>query len=123
MKIYRIANNIVQQIKDYLTNSEGYESFEEFIDHQIMGDCQGIVQEICRIFPSAKKVFGEIEIDDSYYDEYGDEQNLVTHHWIEVDGTPYDFSKGTLKSYIQFDSIYEPEISPNELDKYQTYKR
>ena len=121
MRIYKISNNIVQQIKDHLTRSNDYESYEEFVDNQDMGDCQGIVSDICRNFPSANKVFGEIEIDDSYYDEYGDEQNLVTHHWIEVDGIPYDFSKGTLKNHIQFDSIYDPEISPNELDKYQLY--
>jgi hypothetical protein len=82
-----------------------------------MGECQGIVYDICEHFPSAKKVFGEIEIDGSYYDEDGDEQNLMTHHWVEIEGIPYDFSKGTLRDYIEFNSIYDPDIGMDE-DKY-----
>jgi hypothetical protein len=118
MRIYQIANDFVQQIKDYLTHSWGYESYEDFVDNQSMGDCQVIVYEICLHFPFANKVFGEIEIDGSYYDEDGEEHSLVTHHWIKIGGIPYDFSKGTLKNHIEFDSIYDPEISLSELDKY-----
>ena len=34
----------------------------------------------------------------------------MTHHWVEIDGIPYDFSKGTLKDYIDFFDIYSVEI-------------
>jgi len=119
MKIYKIASDIIEQIKEYLTKSEGYDSYEDFVDNQSMGDCQGIVYDICHHFPIAKKIFGEVEIDGSYYDDDGDEQNLVTHHWVKIGNKYYDFSKGTLKNHIEFDSIYDPEISENEIDKYQ----
>jgi len=103
-------NKIIEDIKDYLYNSEGYDSWNDFVDDQSIGNCQSIVSDIVRNFPTVKKVFGEIKVDEPYIDEYGEEQNLVTHHWVTIMGKPYDFSKGTLKDYINFDDIYNPVI-------------
>lgn len=106
------SSDIISQIKKHLT--EYYDGYEDFIDHQSMGDCQSIVADIIRNFPEVRKVFGEIEIDDYYRDEYGDEQNLMTHHWVEIDGEYYDFSKGTLKSYIQWCDEYDPCVGSDD---------
>jgi hypothetical protein len=103
-------NNIIEDIINYLYNSEGYDNWKEFVDNQYNGQCQSIVSDIVHNFPMVKKVFGEIEVNDPYIDDYGDEQNLVTHHWVKIMGKYYDFSKGTLKNYISFDDIYDPSI-------------
>ncbi len=118
MKIYRKSQTPVEDIKLYLVKSGDYDDYIDFVDSQSMGDCQTIVADIKRVFPFVNKIFGEIEIDDSYVDEYGQIQNLVTHHWVEIDKVAYDFSKGSLKSYIEFDDVYDPLISVNELDRY-----
>ena len=49
----------------------------------------------------------------SYFDENGDEQTLMTHHWIEIGGKKYDFSKGTLTKYIDWINKFLDYI-PNE---------
>jgi len=113
-----MKNSIIEQIKKYLVESEDYDSYIDFVDNQVMGDCQTIVSDIHRKFPEVIKCFGEVEVDEEYYDEDMISQKFMTHHWIEIDNEIYDFSKGTLKNYINFDSIYDPEISINELDKY-----
>jgi hypothetical protein len=110
--------NLIEQIKKYLYESDGDESWKEFVDHQEIGNCQTIVADIIRKFPQVKKYFGEIEVDEPYVDEDGNEQILMTHHWVKINGIPYDFSKGTLKEHIKFDDIYDPEISPNEIERY-----
>ena len=84
-------------------------------ERQENGDCQGIVALIINGFgDSVKKVFGEIEVDEPYTDEWGDEQTLMTHHWVEIDGKIYDFSKGTLRDYIQWDDIYDVHVDGDE---------
>ena len=85
-------------------------AWKEFVDNQEIGDCQGIVSFVIHDFPNVEKVFGEIEVDEPYIDEYGDEQTLMTHHWVEINGEPFDFSKGTLKNYIDWDNMYDPKI-------------
>lgn len=82
-------------------------AWKHFVDDQENGDCQGIVASIINGFGSVKKVFGEIKVDESYTDEWGEDQTLMTHHWIEIDGKIYDFSKGTLRDYIQWIDIYD----------------
>jgi hypothetical protein len=83
-------------------------AWKHFVDNQENGDCQGIVASIINGFGgSVKKVFGEIKVDDPYTDEWGEDQTLMTHHWIEIDGKIYDFSKGTLSDYIQWGDIYD----------------
>lgn len=122
MKIYKMSQDEVaeeiEKIKNYLYTSEGLESYEEFVDAQKMGDCQFIVADIISHFPNVVKMFGEVEIDDSYIDEDGEEQNFVTHHWVKINGLPYDFAKGTLRHHMEFDSLYDPEVSINEIHRY-----
>jgi hypothetical protein len=99
----------IDSVKKYLIEEYDYNTFEDFVDNKELGDCQEIVSAICYRFKDAKKVFGEIELSDYYVDENGDEQNIMTHHWILYKNTILDFSKGSLKEYID-DDIYNPEI-------------
>jgi hypothetical protein len=116
--------NIIDKIKEHLIIENVDDEFDiryddleknwkKFVDKQENGDCQSIVSSIIHEFPEVTKVFGEIEVDEPYYDEDGDEQILMTHHWVEIDGEIYDFSKGTLKNYIDFYDIYDPEVDEN----------
>ncbi len=91
-------------------------AWQVFVDNQELGECQSIVADISRNFHVCKKVFGEIEIDNPYYDEEGEEQSYMTHHWITIDGIIYDFSKGTLKDYINFDNddLYNVTVDNDE---------
>ena len=107
--------NIIDEIKIHLYESEDYDNWKKFVDNQSLGDCQGIVRNIIRNFPSVKKVFGEIEVDEPYIDENGDEQILMSHHWVKIGKDEYDFSKGTLKNYINFSDIYDPEIEDENI--------
>ena len=89
-------------------------AWENFVDNQENGDCQDIVSTIIYDFKTVKKVFGEIEIDEPYIDEDGDEQTLMTHHWITINDKIYDFSKGTLRDYINWDDQYEANVDGDE---------
>lgn len=112
-------SDLIEDIKNFLVEENGDDSWKEFVDHQTMGDCQSIVASIIRQFPQAKKVFGSIKLDEPCIDwdasykasEYV-ENDEITHHWVEIDGEIYDFSKGTLNGYI--DGIeyemYDPEV-------------
>ena len=46
-------------------------AWKSFVDNQENGDCQGIVSTIIYEFKTVKKVFGEIEVDEPYIDDYG----------------------------------------------------
>jgi hypothetical protein len=87
-------------------NGDWNKAWEDYVDKQNIGDCQGIVSSIIHYFPQVVKCFGEIEVDNSYIDENNEEQILMTHHWIKINDTIYDFSKGTLMDYIQWDDVY-----------------
>lgn len=102
--------DFVDEIKSYLVNEYGYDNWKEFVDMQENGQCQEIAYNISNEFPSVKHVMGEIETDEPYEDEYGDEQNLKLHHWNIINDQLYDFSKNTLQGFVEFDDIYEPEI-------------
>jgi len=97
----------VDDVKKYL--SSDYNNWKEFVDSQEMGDCQGIAHDIARRF-GLKRVFGEIDVDEPYIDDDGEEQNKVTHHWIEMNGDIYDFAKGSLSDYVEFMDKYDPEV-------------
>ena len=101
---------LIEEIKTMLYSYEDVDSWEEYVDNQTLGECQSIVSFIKKEFPVVDSVFGEIEIDEPYYDEDGEEQYKMTHHWIEINGVIYEFSKGTLKDYIDFDDIYSVEV-------------
>ena len=96
-----------------LYNGDQDLAWKKFIDDQENGDCQGIVSGIIYNFKNVNKVFGEIEVDEPYIDEYGDEQTLMTHHWITINGKIYDFSKGTLRDYINWD-VYDVNVDGDE---------
>jgi hypothetical protein len=90
-------------------------AWKDFVDNQENGDCQGIVASIIAGFGgSAKKVFGEIEVDEPYIDEWGDEQKFMTHHWITIGDKIYDFSKGTLRDYINWNDVYDVNTDGDE---------
>ena len=108
-------SDIINEIKKYLYEDDGHDNWKDFVDNQSIGDCQSNVSYIIKKFPTAKKIFGEIEVDEPYKDEDGEEQTLMTHHWVEIEGKEYDFSKGTLKDYIDFDDIYDPEIEDDSI--------
>jgi hypothetical protein len=118
-------DKLINDIKKSLTNHFDFDTWEDFVDSQNMGDCQLIVSLISNEFGErgVNKVFGEITVDNPSYqwdeiwdndlEEYREEsvENYnFTHHWIEIDGIIYDFSKGTLKDYIDWDDIYDPYI-------------
>lgn len=104
-------DDLIEYIKTRLTEEEGEDSFKDFVDNQELGNCQGIVNSILSLkIQGLKGVFGEIEIDEPYIDDEGDEQNLMTHHWVEYKKQILDFSKNTLKDYIDLEKtdIYDP---------------
>ena len=99
----------IKAIQRFLIEWYDEPDWKSFVDDQEIGDCQSIVHAIKREFPEVTSVFGEIEVDEPYIDEYDNEQTMVTHHWIEINGEIYDFSKGTLRDYIEWDDVYSPE--------------
>ena len=106
------SDPIIQKIKDYLVKENDSGSWKRFVDHQHMGDCQWVVAQIIAKFPEAKKVFGSVHLDDEYTDDEDETLIEITHHWVTIDGINYDFSKGTLRYYINFASfdLYNPEV-------------
>jgi hypothetical protein len=132
MEILPVENNFVITLKkllimETLVNEEEFNelyngdwdlAWKKFVDNQENGDCQGIVSRIIYNFKTViktiKKVFAEIEVDEPYIDEYGDEQTLMTHHWITINGNIYDFSKGTLLDYINWDDVYDVNVDGDE---------
>jgi hypothetical protein len=101
-----ISENYLDET-DFINSGDDLENaWIEYVDGQDIGDCQGIVSDIVRKFPICKKVFGEIKIEEPYIDEDGEEQYLMTHHWITINDIIYEFSKGTLQNYISFDDLY-----------------
>ena len=103
---------VIEQIKSLLVELHGCESWQEFVDSQEIGNCQFIASAIADDFPQATRVFGEIEVDYPSTDEDGEENYRFAHHWIEVEGQILDFSKGTLKDYIDWEDLYS--VEPNE---------
>jgi hypothetical protein len=103
---YSLINRIKQSLLDWYD----YDNWNEFVDNQELGQCQSIVNHISSEFSEIIKVFGEIQLDESYLDDNFEEQYYMVHHWIEYKGQIYDFSKGTLKSYIDWSDVYEVEV-------------
>lgn len=108
------TNDLIEKIKQYLIDDDEYDDWEDYIDHQKMGDCQMIVSSIIGEFPNVVKVFGEIEVDEPYLDEDDEEQVLMTHHWCKINNEIYDFSKGTLKDAIEWKDLYSVDCSDEE---------
>ncbi len=113
---------IQQQILDYY----GFErdEWEDFINNQEMGDCQFITKLVVDLakennISGVDKVFGHIELDEPYYNvEEDEETDVFTHHWNIIDGEIVEFSKGTLKQYIEWNNLYDT-LSYFEEHKYK----
>lgn len=115
------VKNIIEFLKSELVNYNDCENWKQFIDEQKLGDCQTIVNFIEDISIQYKlpviKRFGEIEIDEAFYNiEHNEEINKFAHHWITINGVIFEFSKGTLKNYIEFVNLYD--IYPNNENNY-----
>lgn len=110
LKIAALSDPRLQQITTRLVEKNDHASWRSFADSQSLGDCQEIVSEI-RSFgiPGVEGVFGEIRTDDPYVDEYGEEQEWMTHHWVTVDGRIAEFSKGSLRDHVAWDDPYDPD--------------
>lgn len=122
----KITNALVEEIKSFLISEDEYDAsnWEQFVDKQEMGECQSIVSAIVHKFGDrgVKKVFGEIEVDEPsiQYDEDEEGETIesenynFTHHWVEISGKMYDFSKGTLKDNIEWLDVYDPSTENEE---------
>jgi len=87
-------------------NNDYDKAWEEMLDETCMGDCQNIAKWIKDIadkngIKGIEHVFGEIKILEGIY-----ENKIMTHHWNTIDGKIYEYSKGTLKNYVDFDNLY-----------------
>jgi hypothetical protein len=109
-----LSENIIEKIKNYLTDEGGYDSWEDFVYSQEIGDCQSISKDIERKFRNfgVKAVIGEIEVDEPYID-LGKKQDKMLHHWVTIRGIPYDFAKGTIKDEISLtkSELLDPKIT------------
>ena len=66
-----------------------------------------------------EKHFGHIKLDEPYYNTEDDEETTVfTHWWNTIDGEITEFSKGTLKDFIEWENLYNTEVF-NEEEKYK----
>lgn len=98
-----------QLIEEYSDNVDL--AWVDLVDTQELGQCQSVVSSIQLLakqkgWSNIKPVFGEIQIEYPYIDENGDEQFYMTHHWITIDRVIYEFSKGSLKEYIDWNDLY-----------------
>ncbi len=124
---YKDELKLISLIKAYLLEAHDYDTWEEFIDSQEMGDCQGIVADIIDEYSDLAntfghklvKCFGHIKIDEPVWVEsMNDYNDLFTHHWVKFNDNILDFSKGTLKDYIEWNSLYTVGDGMDD-DKYE----
>lgn len=99
-------------VKKFLLYWYDEPTWKQFIDHQKMGDCQLIVSIIHNKFPKTKSVFANIKTDAG---------KKIPHHWIVYCGKIYEFSKGTLKNVINWESQYDTD--PENENRYWRSKR
>ena len=117
--------------ESYLNNVQN--AWEDYIDEQNFGDSQ----EICNFsligdIEGVEIVSGEIEVDyptyeeKTEYDEDSDdfveieaENYFIEHTWIKINGEIFEFSKGTLVDYIDWDDMYD--VNAEEINKYREF--
>lgn len=116
-KSFADSESIAEFIKSELVRINDNESWEDFVDNQEMCDCQVIVSDIERIAKEnnlpVEHQFGEIGIDEPYYNTMEDEElDRFTHHWVTINDKIYEFSKGTIKDFINWSDLYDvdPEL-------------
>jgi hypothetical protein len=103
------VNPAIVEAAKRLLCTENECSWQQFVDGQEMGDCQGIAHEVARNLPQFRRVVGEIDVD-PYIDEDGMEQTCMVHHWVTLDGLIYDFAKGTLRHHMDITDPYDPFV-------------
>ena len=134
------TENIIKKIQSKLMDDNNYNTWQEFVDNQESGDCQGIVLTIQDMnINEVKTFFGEIKVIDGIWDEdqkiylydendYDDDEDdaydtisedehqhdttgkIMTHHWVTINGVICEFSKGTLKKYIDWQDLYNVDM-------------
>lgn len=116
------TENIIDYLKSELIDWNGYDTWEEFIDSQEIGQCQTIAK-FCDDIGNKNNLpivwhFGYIHLDEPYYDAMEEEDVYrLTHHWVSINDEICEFSKGTLKNYIEWYNIYDtdPELKEYEI--------
>lgn len=97
---------IVKKIQDYLIKSYNELNWKSMIDQQSIGECQVFVNWIKDLkLPNVHGFFGNIIILES--EDYF--KKVMTHHWITINNEIYEFSKGTLKEYVNWNNLYDVE--------------
>lgn len=111
------TNEKVLNIKNYLVQYFNANSWEEFVDSQIEGDCQEITKVIEAEFPFVKRMSGQMDI-------CGEESEYCMHHyWVEFDNNIFDFAKGTLYDYVDWDNeyFYNPYVLGDDWKLYKPF--
>lgn len=112
------VDELIDAIQKKLMQDDACDTWLEFVHQQELGNCQGICSAIKRNFPMVDHWFGEIDLDEPIVDEEGDEHFKMTHHWIEINKTIYEFSKGTLIGYIEMDEYDLENVESLGDDRY-----
>lgn len=95
---------IINKIKIELMDEHDC-GWETFINEQELGDCQSIVSSIMYLnIPGVEKHFGEISIQEPIDED--DDGKIMTHHWVTYNDEILEFSKGTMKEYVDWNDEY-----------------
>ena len=115
--------------ESYLNNIQS--AWEDFIDEQKTGDSEEIYNSILfSDIPNVQIISGKIEVDypttdevaeyDEEFDDYVEtevDNYFFEHTWIKINGEIFEFSKGTLVDYIDWDDVYD--VDPEDIGKYK----
>jgi hypothetical protein len=113
-----IVDFIKKELVSYFLGYDDFigDAWVEFVDGQKIGDCQLIVSFIDSLnIGGVKKHFGEIRVDHPIEDD-GEIIDMMVHHWITINDNVYEFSKGTLKDYIDWEDLYS--VIPDDDSRY-----
>jgi hypothetical protein len=123
LKSHAKDKSLFQQILDKETYIQ-MSIDEEHVDSCEIGGCQYTAHAIARAFggtdPEVVGVFGEIETDEG---RNADDGGFMTHHWVEIDGIPYDFAKGTLGDYVNWHDIYDDDLGNDDWRYHPIHKK
>lgn len=117
------TDNIIEFLKNEIINSEGYKNWEEFVENQKLGETESIVyklEDISKLNKLSVNVhYGEIEIDKEYHNTNENENiKKLPHHWLTINNKIFEFSKGSLKEYIEYKELYD--VEPENIHRYHT---
>ena len=109
------------KIKKHLMDYEEHSTWKEYVDSCELGGCQYTAHAVARAFPKeVVGVFGEIETDEGRDPDTG---GYMTHHWVEINGTPYDFAKGTLGDYVNWHDKYDDDLGNDDWRYHPIHKK